>query len=146
MLTTGHPLFLLNIIPHLILMATLEERSYDPYVEKTQELSERTQTQLSDTKAYVFYRTSTGLHFNFQPFSSLSFTWSLPPPSWHHVVTSCPPQISWLHIRNTWEALNSQTPCHIPDQLNSCGRSRNQYWNQYFIAQPRLRTAHKPFL
>lgn len=44
-----HPRFLLNITPHLILTATLEERSYDPYVEKTQELSGRTQTHNSLT-------------------------------------------------------------------------------------------------
>lgn len=64
MLTICNPLFSLNVTPHLLLTATLKERSYDPYLRETEELSDRIQNvQLSDTNACLSYGTSTRSSF-----------------------------------------------------------------------------------
>lgn len=75
MLTICNPLFLLNVTSHLIPTATVEERSYDHYLQKTEELSHRIQNaQLWLLSPACPTELPLDLHFNFQAFSSLSFS------------------------------------------------------------------------
>lgn len=127
----------------------LEERSYDPYLEETEEMGEGFKTHsflaLKPPCATEFLL---GLHFKFQIFRSLSFSWSLPPlpgVTWlclHHEPQSRGSRLGY--IRESPAKLQPPTAVPHPRPITSWPRPSNGDCNQGFYSSATVEDCSQP--